>query len=98
MKIYLDNLEIFEITNIDRLLLEHDLIDVDNEIKRRLEYIIKHKVDQCYSRLKSEWDKKFQSDVNITSVPTKRDDYVALVIAHPDYKNRSVREAEISEV
>lgn len=97
MKIYIDDLELFEITNTDRLLLEHDIINVDDEIKRRLEYIIKHKVDQCYSRLKSEWDKKFESDVNVASIPTKRDNYVALVVSHHDYKNRAQRDAESGE-
>lgn len=92
MKIKINDKVIFEISATDRILLEHDLLDVDADIERRLEYIIKHKADQCYKRLREEWDKKLELDPLINSVPTKREDYVMFIKKHPNYKSRAQRE------
>ena len=93
MQIKIDDSVVFEISDVDVKLLEHDLINVEAEIRRRLEYIIKHKVEQCYKRLKDEWDKKLAEDPKIKSVPSKRDDYVSFITRLPSYQNRVERES-----
>lgn len=94
MQVKVNDKVIFEISDVDFKLLEHDLLDVPGEIERRLQYIIQHKVEQCYKRFKAEWDDKLSKDPDVNSIPTKRDDYVNFIIKLPDYKNREVRELE----
>lgn len=98
MQVKLDDKVIFEISDVDIKILENDLLDVQAEIERRLQYIITHKVDQCYRRLHQEWMQKLQQDPLIEAVPLKREDFVKYVMALPDYKNRATLEAEAMEV
>jgi len=92
MQVKLDDEVLFEIDDLMVNLLAHDLLDPIQEIKRRLKYIIDHKCDQCYERMRLEWTQKFTNDPNMTSVPTKKADFVNLVLTHPDYKNRVERD------
>lgn len=87
--------EAFIVTDTDKIILANDLLDVNSEIERRLKYIIDDKVNNCYARLYKEWvtDGKLES-LGVTSIPTKRDDVVALIVARPEYKNRVQRDAE----
>jgi hypothetical protein len=92
MKIYIDEVELFEITQTDLDLLANDLVDVQSEIERRLEWSIKQKCDSCYDRMKAEWTPKFLEEDILP--PKTREDFVAAVLARPDYKNRAQRDAE----
>jgi len=94
MKVKLDDEVIFEISDIDQMLLAHDLIDIKEEIKRRLEWVIKHKVEQCHDRLKKEWQQKLENDPSIESIPAKRDEFTRYICCREDYKNRAQREAK----
>lgn len=92
MDVFLDDEKLFTISDTDIKLLAHDLEDPISEIKRRLEYIISHKCDQCYKRMRDEWVERFEKTGEISAVPLGRDAFVALVTAHPDYKDRVERE------
>jgi hypothetical protein len=59
MKVYLDDKEIFEITQTDLDLLGHELLDVQSEIERRIQWVIAHKCEQVFKRIKEEWIPKF---------------------------------------
>jgi hypothetical protein len=92
MKVYLDDKEIFEITQTDLDLLGHELLDVQSEIERRIQWVIAHKCEQVFKRIKEEWIPKFlEAD---TIPPKTREGFVAAVKVHKDYKNRIAREAE----
>ncbi len=94
MQVKLDDEIIFEIDDLMIKLLANDLLDPISEIKRRLQYIIEHKCDRCYERMHQEWTKKFSEDPNITSIPSKKRDFVNAVVSHPKYKNRIQRDSE----
>ncbi len=90
-----NDIEIFQISDIDIKLLEGELLAVDAEIYRRLEWVIKNKCDQIFNRMKVGWvDSGKLAELGVTSIPTARDALVELITALPEYKNREQREAE----
>lgn len=92
MKVLLDNKEVLDISNTMLKVIANDIgDDVVNDIERRLDWVITHKYEQCFSRLKAEWDPKLAAR-NIEMIPTNKEKYAELVFSQPDYKNRSERE------
>ena len=93
--IKVNDIEIFQISNTDEELLGQDLLEVDAEINRRMQYIIDHKVDQCFKRMKEEWvDSGKLEGLGVTSIPTNRDELVALITAQPDYMTKAQKIAK----
>lgn len=91
-----DNEEIFQISDIDIKLLEHDLLNVESEINRRIAWVIQHKCEKIYERFKKEWETKLISE-GAASIPAQRDTFVNLITSRPDYKNRSQREENVQK-
>jgi hypothetical protein len=92
MKVYLDEKEILEITQTDLDLLGHDLLDVQGEIERRIQWVISHKCEQVFNRMKAEYTPKF---LDADTLPPKtREAFVAAVKVRADYKDRVARDAE----
>lgn len=73
----------------------HDLNEdmLLDELKRRIEWVIMHKYDQCFKRIKQQWDKKL-ADNGVTMIPTDAKAYLELVRSQPNYKDRKARDAE----
>lgn len=92
MQVKLDDEVLYEITESQLQLLAHDLVDPISEIKRRLNYIVEHKCDQCYERLEKEWLPILRDDPNVSSIPKSKVDFIAAVVSRPDYKNRAARD------
>ena len=95
MKISVNDQELFSLTEIQKQVMCNDITQetLDDDMKRRLQYILMHKYENCFKRLKQEWDVKLIEN-GVTMVPTDADAYAALVFDQPNYKSRSVREAE----
>jgi hypothetical protein len=99
MLVKIDDEVIFEIDERMIKLLAHDLEDPITEIKRRLRWIIEHKCDQCFGRMKEEWTKEDASgqsklsQLGVSSIPTNKRDLADLILNHPNYMNRVQREA-----
>lgn len=62
-------------------------------MKRRLQYILMHKYERCFERLKKEWEPKLAAN-GVASIPTNPDALAELIFAQPNYKCRKTREAE----
>lgn len=94
MKISVDNIELFALNDTQKSVIKNDIhSDVfDEDMKRRLQYILTHKYERCFARLKAEWDKKLV-DNGVQSVPTDPDAYARLVFSQPNYMDRKSREA-----
>ena len=94
MKIKVDNQEIFELAQWEKDVIQNDIPseEFEADMKRRLEWVLKHKVERCYERLEKEWIPKLR-DLGVASIPTDRAAFVALVKGRPEYKNRSQRDA-----
>lgn len=96
MKIQVDGNELFELLDWEKQVVCNDISedDFESDMKRRLEYILKHKVEQCYKRFFDEWLPKLQQDESVLSIPKSREDFVKLVCSRKDYKCRKARELE----
>lgn len=90
---------IYEVQDWERKVLEHDLMSegLEEDMKRRVGYIISHKIEQCYKRFKEEWEEKLKADPAVKSIPLHPKDFVLMVTARSDYKNRSQKEKEKSK-
>lgn len=95
MKISVDDKELFRLSETQKKVIKNDIQEeiFEEDMKRRLQYIITHKYENCFARLKQEWDSKLAAK-GIDMIPTNPDDYAELVFSQPEYKNRSQREAE----
>ena len=51
------------------------------------------KINNCWKRMQREWTDKLMNDDSFTdSIPSNQADFVALVTARSDYKNRKARD------
>tara|TARA_R110001632_G_scaffold51488_1_gene128286 strand:- start:56 stop:340 length:285 start_codon:yes stop_codon:yes gene_type:complete len=83
------------LTDLQQQLLSHDLYnDTDNAgIDSWIQNAIDGKINNCWKRLQQEWSNKLMNDSSFTdSIPSNQADFVALIIARSDYKNRKERD------
>lgn len=94
MKISIDNQELFTLNETKKKVIQNDIASeiFEDDMKRRVEWALMHKYDQCMKRLKQEWEPKLIQD-GVTMFPTNDDDFAELVFAHSKYKNKSQRDA-----
>ena len=95
MKISVDDQELYTLSTTQKNDIKNDInADIfDEDMKRRLQYILTHKYERCFARLKAEWDKKLPA-LGVGSIPKDPDAYAELVFALPQYKDRKARDAE----
>ena len=95
MKISVDDKELFTLTETQKNVIKNDIhADIfDEDMKRRLHYILTHKYERCFERLKKEWEPKLK-ERGVEMIPTNEEKFSELVFSQPDYKNRSQREQE----
>lgn len=95
MKFFVDNDEVFELSETKKSVIKNDInsdIFLD-DTKRRVKWVIEHKYEQCFKRLKSEWEPKLASK-GVQYIPTDPDAFAELVFSQSDYKNRAQRDLE----
>ncbi len=92
MKVKINDEDLFELQDYQKSVICNDIpYDIfEADMKRRLEYIIMHKYEQCLMRLKEEWNPKLSQ--RLDSLPTQDQDYVKLVMSQPDYMCRKTRD------
>jgi len=92
MKISVNDQELFALSDVQRKVICNDIHEdeFDADMKRRLQYILIHKYEQCFKRLKEEWEPKLAQRVE--AVPTNADALAQLIFAQSDYKCRKQRE------
>lgn len=97
MKISVNDQELFTMSEMMKQVIGNDIpIEVlEEDLQRRIAYIIAHKYERCFERLKKEWEPKLVAS-GIASIPTDKDAFAALVFSQPDYKNRSARELDVA--
>lgn len=95
MEIKVDDVSVFTLTDTQKSVLQDEISSVifEDDMKRRLEWILKHKYEQCYKKLRAHWEPIFIAE-EVESLPTDPDAFAALVFAHDDYKDRATRDAE----
>jgi hypothetical protein len=94
MKISVDGVDLFELNDTQKKVIKNDIHEdeFDADMKRRLEYVLMHKYERCFLRLKQEWEPKLK-ELGVESIPLNNDAFAELVFAQASYKDRKAREA-----
>ena len=83
------------LTDLQQTILSNDLYnDTDNAgLDLWIQNAVDGKVSNCWKRFQREWTTKLMDDESFTdSIPSNQADFVALVTARDDYKNRKARD------
>ena len=83
------------LTDLEQKILSNDLYnDTDNAgLDAWLQGAIDGKLNNAWKRFQTEWTTKLMNDASFTdSIPSNQADFVALVVARADYKNRKARD------
>ena len=94
MKISVDDQELFRLSEVQKKVIQNDIHEVifEEDMKRRLQYILMHKYERSMERLKAEWLPKLSKRIEM--IPTNDDMLAQLIFGQQDYKSRSEREEE----
>lgn len=94
MKISVDDKELFTISEMQMTVFKSyiNADDLEDDLKRRLDYILSHKYEECLNRLKLEWMPKLSS--RVSKIPENTEDLIHLILSQPDYKCRKTLEDE----
>lgn len=95
MKISVNDQELYSLSDIQKQVIQHEISEdlFDDDMKRRLYWILNHKYDEVFKSLKNEWEPKLAQRMD--SIPTDRDKFAQLVFSQPDYKNRKARDLDL---
>ena len=76
------------LSTTEEKILKNDLLDIQEWVTGALD----GKINNCWRRFQQEWTKKLMEDESFTDpIPSNKDDFVELVTARSDYKNRTER-------
>ena len=79
------------ISDTDEKIMKNDLLDLDQWVQDA----VTGKKSNCWKRFQHEWTNKLMNDETFTDpIPSNKTDFVNLVTARPDYKDRAARDAE----
>lgn len=80
-----------EVDDTDQIVLKNDLSDINTWAQAAMT----GKINNCWKRMQSEWTTKLMNDSSFTdSIPSNQEDFVKLVTARSDYKDRAARDKE----
>jgi hypothetical protein len=78
-----------EVDDTNQTVLKNDLLDIDAWVQAAMT----GKINNCWKRMQTEWTTKLMNDDSFTdSIPSNKADFVTLVTARSDYKNRKARD------
>ena len=83
------------ITDLQQQILSNDLYnDTDNKgLDEWIQAAVDGKINNCWKRMQQEWTTKLMNDSSFTDpIPSNQADFVKLVLARSDYKNRKARD------
>ena len=81
--------------DLQQKILSNDLYnDTDNAgLDAWIQAAVDGKISNCWKRMQREWTDKLMNDDSFTdAIPSNQADFVALVTARSDYKNRKARD------
>ena len=83
------------LTDLQQTILKNDLYsDTDNAgLDSWIQDAVDGKINNCWKRFQSEWTTRLMNDDSFTdAIPSNQADFVALVTARDDYKNRKAKD------
>jgi len=92
MKISVNDQELFTLSDTQKQVIMNDIHAeiFEEDMKRRLQWVLTHKYEQCFKRFKEEWDPKLTAN-GVAMIPTNEAEYAKMVFAQPNYKNKAER-------
>ena len=79
------------IDDTDQKCMKNDLLDLNQWVQDA----VTGKENNCWKRFQREWTTKLMNDETFTDpIPSNKTDFVNLVTARADYKDRATRDAE----
>ena len=88
------------LTDLQQNILKNDLYSAADNVglDTWVQNAVDGKINNCWKRMQSEWTTKLMNDDSFTdAIPSNQADFVALVVARDDYKNRKARDDAASE-
>ena len=86
------------LTDLQQQILSNDLYNDSNNagLDDWIQGAVDGKINNCWKRMQQEWTTKLMNDDSFTdSIPSNQADFVALILARDDYKNRKERDDAI---
>ena len=83
------------LTDLQQKILKNDLYsDTDNAgLDAWIQDAVDGKINNCWKRFQSEWTTRLMNDDSFTdAIPSNQADFVALITARDDYKNRKAKD------
>ena len=83
------------LTDLQQKILSNDLYnDIDNAgLDDWIQKAVDGKISNCWKRMQREWTTRLMDDDSFTdAIPSNQKDFVDLVTARSDYKNRKARD------
>ena len=78
-----------KVDDTDQTVLKNDLLDIDAWVQAAMT----GKINNAWKRMQQEWTTKLMNDSSFTdSIPSNKADFVTLVTARSDYKDRKARD------
>jgi hypothetical protein len=78
-----------EVDDTQQSILNNDLVDINTWVQDAMT----GKINNCWKRMQREWTDKLMNDSSFTDpIPSNQADFVKLVLARSDYKNRKARD------
>ena len=83
------------LTDLQQQILSNDLYnDTDNKgLDEWIQAAVDGKINNCWKRMQTNWTQKLMNDSSFTdTIPSNQEDFVKLILARSDYKNRKARD------
>ena len=78
-----------EVDDTQQTILQNDLLDINTWVQEAMT----GKINNAWKRMQREWTDKLMNDSSFTDpIPSNQADFVKLVLARSDYKNRKARD------
>jgi len=78
-----------KVDDTNQLVLKNDLTDIDVWVQAAMT----GKINNAWKRMQREWTDKLMNDESFTdSIPSNKADFVKLITARSDYKDRKARD------
>ena len=90
-----NHIKTITLTDLEQKILSNDLYNDTNNagLDDWIQKAVDGKINNCWKRMQSEWTDKLMNDDSFTdAIPSNQADFVALVTARSDYKNRKARD------
>ena len=83
------------VDDTDQMVLKNDILDIDAWVQDA----VTGKINNCWKRMQNNWTTQLINDESFTdSIPSNKTDFVALVTARADYKDRATRDADSNTI